>query len=135
MKREDIGHAAVAYMAEMMDMHESDSDQEQNQIARHLAQFGARCFAEGLKRAEGDALKVSRKGLAQHNYDPRRVIDTATGVPLKGPQGWGIWHCVRCGCDSSKVKGRMWYRTTRDGEWFKGPFGCGQSERTKREGV
>jgi len=51
-KREDIGHAAVAYMAEMMDLHESDRDQGQNQLARHLAQFGARCFTEGLKRAE-----------------------------------------------------------------------------------
>jgi len=56
-KREDIGLAAVAYMAEMMDLHESDRDQEQNQLARHLAQFGARCFTAG--RAEG--LKVGEQ--------------------------------------------------------------------------
>jgi len=41
-KAPTVDRAAIAYMAEMMSMHEPFKDQEQNQTLRHLAQFGRR---------------------------------------------------------------------------------------------
>jgi len=59
-----MGARLVAYAAECMDWHEIDADQEQNQVARHMAQFSAREVEKERERClawaeAGDMKEVS----------------------------------------------------------------------------
>lgn len=54
-----VGTRVVKYMADAMDLHETETDQEQNQIARHMAQFAERERAR-IRRLQAKALRVMR---------------------------------------------------------------------------
>ncbi len=75
------------------------------------------------RQATAPGGKNGRKGLAQHNYDPRPLRD-ANGDMVNGPGGWKIWHCVRCKRDATTIKGHRWYRESGAVEWREGPIGC-----------
>lgn len=74
----------VAYMAEMMDLHEVMTDQRQNQIARHIQQFAER-ERRRIRRSISPALRVmSGFNIPRSRWDAAvKAIDAATR-PTKG---------------------------------------------------
>jgi hypothetical protein len=79
-KLDAIGLRAVAYMAEVMDLHEPATDQEQNHTGRHLAQFAHREVAAERRRIRRELLKVGviREGFWVQRASVIEAIKKAT---------------------------------------------------------